>query len=367
MKYRAIAFYLPQFHPIPENNKWWGEGFTEWTNVKKAKPLFNGHEQPIEPGELGYYDLRDPDVRLKQAELARNHGISGFCYWHYWFGNGKKLLDLPLNEILKSGKPDFPFCLGWANESWTGIWHGAPGRVLMKQKYPGKQDIIDHFYDILPALSDDRYVKIDGKPFFLVYKPKMLPNAKEFTDTFNDLAVKNGFDGIHFVASNVPLNWDANEYGFDAIVPSFHNRILWARKQNLFTKLKAQLSSSEEKNKKNGLKHVYTYKEAKKYFLPSRKQMLHNIFYPVVVPNWDNSPRSGENGVIFTGSTPELFGEHVKSAIDLLKHNSKSHKILMIKSWNEWAEGNYLEPDRKWGRAYLETFKKIIGSNNVQV
>lgn len=362
---KAIAFYLPQFHPIPENDEWWGKGFTEWTNVKKAMPLFQGHEQPVEPGELGYYDLRNPEVRKQQAELARDHGITGFCYWHYWFGNGQKLLDMPFREVLKTGEPDFPFCLGWANESWTGIWHGSPDRILMKQEYPGKQDIVDHFFDILPAFSDSRYISVDGKPFFLVYKPKSHPNIKEFTNTFNELAIQNSLEGIHFVATNVPLNWNADEYGFSAIVPSFHNRILWAKHQNLFNRLKNLFSIFEDKNPIADNKRVYTYKEAKKYFLPSKEQMQKNIVYPTVVPNWDNSPRSDENSVIFTGSTPDLFEEHLKSAINLIQNNSDNHKILMIKSWNEWAEGNYLEPDKKWGRAYLEVAKNVFEEANI--
>ena len=144
LKARAIAFYLPQFHPVPENNEWWGKGFTEWTNVVKARPLFKGHYQPHLPADLGFYDLRLPEVREAQARLAKEHGIEGFCYWHYWFGNGKRILERPFNEVLLSNKPNFPFCLGWANESWTGIWHGNPGKVLVEQQYPGKQDYIEH-------------------------------------------------------------------------------------------------------------------------------------------------------------------------------------------------------------------------------
>lgn len=358
---KTIAFYLPQYHPIPENNQWWGEGFTEWTNVKKAQPLFPGHHQPVKPGELGYYDLRDPQIRMKQAELAKSHGIYGFCYWHYWFGNGETLLEKPFNEVLESGRPDFPFCLGWANESWTGIWHGSPDKVLMKQRYPGREDVKEHFQYLLRAFQDERYIKINNKPFFLVYKPGNLPDARKFTELFNELAIKNGFNGIHFVATNVSLSWDREKFGFNAIVPPYHHRIVWEKNRGIRSKIARSLKMGN-KEKTSEPKNVYRYKDALKYFLPDK--IRKNEIYPMVVPNWDSSPRSGKRAVIFTDSTPRLFEKHVRKAVKLAKENSKPHQILMIKSWNEWAEGNYLEPDQKWGRAYLEVFKKVMDENN---
>src|SRR5208283_1156501 len=167
---RLIALYLPQYHPIPENDEWWGKGFTEWTNVVKAKPSFRGHRQPHIPADLGFYDLRVPETRIAQAELALEYGIGGFCYWHYWFGEGKKLLEKPFEEVLKSGEPDFPFCLAWANESWTGVWHGSPDKVLREQTYPGSNDDEAHFYYLLTAFRDSRYLKVDDRPIFYVYK-----------------------------------------------------------------------------------------------------------------------------------------------------------------------------------------------------
>ena len=164
---RLIAFHLPQFHPIPENDEWWGKGFTEWTNTGKAKPLFPGHDQPKVPTDLGYYDLRLPEARKAQADLARKYGVEGFCYYHYWFG-GKRLLERPVNEIIASGEPDFPFCLCWANESWTGIWHGAPRRMLMEQTYPGEADHRAHFEYLLTAFRDKRYITVDGRPRFVI-------------------------------------------------------------------------------------------------------------------------------------------------------------------------------------------------------
>lgn len=354
-KPEVIAFYLPQFHEIPENSEWWGEGFTEWTNVKKAEPLFEGHEQPVEAGELGYYNLLDPEIRNQQALLAKEHGITAFCYWHYWFGNGKKLLEKPLQDVLKLKEPDFPFCLGWANESWTGIWHGSPENVLMEQTYPGEADIIHHFENVLPAFKDERYLKIDGKPFFLVYRPEEHPDLKLFTQTFQTLAQREGFKGIHFVATNVPENWNLDEFGFQALAPSYHNGILWREKKSLLKRASQKIFNHDESSEK---KRIFDYTEASRYFLPGQIRKGH--IYPVVVPRWDNSPRSGRKGVVFKNSTPENYEHHLREAVNYSREHGGKHPVIMVKSWNEWAEGNYLEPDKQWGRAYLEVTKKIL-------
>ena len=222
---RSIAFYLPQFHPIPENDEWWGKGFTEWTNVVKAKPLFKGHYQPKLPTELGLYDLRVPEVREQQANLAKEYGIEGFCYWHYWFGNGRRILERPFNEVLESGKPDFPFCLAWANETWTGIWHGLNNEILMEQTYPGQDDYIAHFNCLLKAFKDKRYMRVDDKPIFVVYRPNAIPDIKLFVDTFQEQAVQNGLKGVYLIATNVHTDWNAQANGFDAITPSNHDKL----------------------------------------------------------------------------------------------------------------------------------------------
>ncbi len=196
---RVIAFYLPQFHPIPENDLWWGPGFTEWTNVARARRFYPGHYQPRLPGELGFYDLRLPETREAQAVLAADYGLSAFCYWHYWFGGGRRLLERPFDEVLQSGSPDFPFCLGWANQTWSGIWHGAPSRVLIEQTYPGESDYRAHFETVLPAFKDPRYVRIDGRPLFLVYDPTDLPEPQRFLDLWRGWAADEGLPGIFFV------------------------------------------------------------------------------------------------------------------------------------------------------------------------
>ena len=203
-KARVIAFYLPQFHPFKENDEWWGKGFTEWTNVGKAKPLFRGHYQPRVPADLGYYDLRCPWVREAQADMAREAGVEGFMYWHYWFGNGRTLMADIFDDVLKSGKPDFPFCLGWANHSWSRrTWNSDAQNHknvdLMIQEYPGDEDITSHFYNVLPAFKDKRYITVDGKPIFMIYDPAALPDAPHFMKMWRNLAVENGLNGIHFV------------------------------------------------------------------------------------------------------------------------------------------------------------------------
>ena len=215
---RLIAFYLPQFHPIPENDEWWGPGFTEWTNVAKAKPLYRGHYQPHLPAELGFYDLRVPETRQAQADLAREHGIEAFCYWHYWFA-GRRILERPFSEVLTSGEPDFPFCLGWANQTWTGIWHGNPDRILIEQTYPGVDDHVAHFDAMLPAFEDPRYFRVDGKPLFYVFKPRFIPELRKFADLWRQLARRAGLPGLYLVGEEF-RPWDPIEWGFDAACDS---------------------------------------------------------------------------------------------------------------------------------------------------
>jgi hypothetical protein len=216
---RLIAFYLPQFHPVPENDAWWGKGFTEWTNVTKARPLFRGHYQPRLPADLGYYDLRVPEVREAQAELARNNGIEGFCYYHYWFA-GKRILERPFQEVVSSGKPDFPFCLCWANQTWTGIWHGAPGRVLVEQTYPGAQDNREHFMAVCSAFLDSRYLQIDSRPIFVIYKPLEFLEVSRFIKQWQELAIEIGLPGLHFIAhlEYHETDWDFRSRGFSSCV-----------------------------------------------------------------------------------------------------------------------------------------------------
>ena len=368
-KARLIAFYLPQYHPIPENDEWWGKGFTEWTNVAKAKPMFPGHYQPHLPADLGFYDLRVPETRIAQAEMAKQYGIEGFCYWHYWFA-GRRLLERPFDEVLKSGEPNFPFCLGWANHTWSGIWYGCPDDILIEQTYPGLEDYKAHFYKVLEAFSDSRYIKVDNKPLFVVFRPAELPDAKLFTDYWRELAAKSGLKGLYFVGVAFDPSWVPDRHGFDSAVLMNPD---WARVQTpvlspyqvkpnlVFEKIYngfASLSFKKLSKIKYGLPLVYSYKEViNNAFL---KEDVGFEIHPSIFANWDNTPRSGMNGKVFLDSTPELFRTHLKAALEKVEKKTPEKKLIFVRSWNEWAEGNYLEPDQKFGRAYLEVIKDEV-------
>lgn len=353
---KIIAYYLPQYYPFEENNKWWGEGFTEWTNVGKAKPLFRGHYQPKVPADLGYYDLRLPEVREKQVQLAKEAGVTGFCYWHYWFGNGKQLLDIPFNEVLNTGKPDFPFCLGWANESWKAkVWNSEEvrDRLLIEQLYPGEQDVEDHFYSILPAIKDKRYLRVDGKPIFVIYKPLLMPNASEFISKWNSLARKNNIsDGFFFIGHTVNINER------QAIMNLGYNSVNIVRigeyrfNKDIIKKIPYELFMYKILGRCLKLKYSFI----SKYFVQEAEK--DEDLLPTIIPNWDHTPRSGDRGVVFHNSTPELFKKHVKDVMRIVEN--KHRKIIFIKSWNEWGEGNYMEPDLRYGKKYIEVLAKIV-------
>ena len=379
-KARVIAFYLPQFHPIPENDKWWGKGFTEWTNVGKAKPLFKGHYQPRVPADLGYYDLRMPEVREAQADMAREVGIEGFCYWHYWFGNDKMLLERPFKEVLESGNPDFPFCLGWANHSWTNkTWEVGTKKVkedFLMQMHYSVEDYIKHFDYVLPAFKDKRYICVDCKPLFLIFRPLDIPSVKEFIDLWQQKAKDNGLKGIHFVGISPSIDVD-NQKTIDVL-----RRKVKSQGDVLYPKLfdsgfdavnsrgvfRAELLARSLFNivKRYVLRVLFNHfvlakmpqREINK-FLYDEYDKLENV-YPTLLPNWDRSARSGKKARIYVDSTPKVFKEQLITALELLKDKNFEHKILFLQSWNEWAEGNYVEPDLKYGRGFLDVIKDCI-------
>ena len=385
MSHRIIAMYLPQFHPIPENDKWWGKGFTEWTNVARARPLFKGHYQPRIPADLGFYDLRLPEVREQQAELAREAGVEGFCYWHYWFGKGRRLLDRPFNEVLKSGSPDFPYCLGWANHSWTNkTWKNSTVRpaMLMEQCYEGEGDFRDHFISLLPAFKDKRYICVDGKPLFMIYAPLDIPNVSSFLRIWRRLAEENGLSGIHFVGYSetssswqvmadgskrrvVPQTNNSDEVldsilklGFDAVNSVGKNRAEMIVKGKYSRLLKMAMRMMNLTNTPT----TYEYRDIMKNFYV-KEDSRENV-YPSILPQWDRSPRTGNALDIYINSTPELFKEAVLEALSIIRNKQPEHQILFLRSWNEWAEGNYMEPDLKFGRGYIESLRSALAHSS---
>lgn len=375
---RVIAFYLPQYHPVEVNDKFWGKGFTEWTNVAKAKPLFPGHYQPQIPADLGFYDLRLPEVRKAQADMAREYGIEGFCYWHYWFGNGETVLDMPIKEVIRLGEPDFPFCLGWANHSWSNrTWEKnkiyEKNIVFFKQKYLGERDYTKYFYSVLPAFKDKRYIKVDDKPLFLIYAPQDLPDTEVFINTWNKLAKKNGLKGIHFVArvsaigglnraisKKKILEETSSRYkkyldmGYDAITSTSLTRADLCTSSHIGKVIKLFL----EKLGISAIPDIHDY-----------GKMIMNLYtdedrwetvYPQLVPRWDKTPRMGRGAHLYKNSTPQLFGKSIDIAMEHIKDKAPEHRILFAFAWNEWGEGAYLEPDLKFGRGYLEELGKRI-------
>ncbi|MBQ3925849.1 MAG: glycoside hydrolase family 99-like domain-containing protein [Bacteroidaceae bacterium] len=381
MKARIIALYLPQFHPIPENDRWWGPGFTEWTNVAKAKPLFRGHQQPKIPANLGFYDLRLPETREAQAELAREAGIEGFCYYHYWFG-GKELLERPFREVVASGKPDFPFCLCWANHSWSNkTWNRKSAMqensMLMEQVYPGREDDVAHFMSILPALKDERYIRIDGRPVFVLYSPWDHPHVREWIQTWRQLSVEHGLPGLYMIGicdstltfrqkpdgtrervmpnleSSAELFQTVLDMGFDA-VNSFGKR----RGEMLSAGKYQDLAKTAVRRLGVPVGQRYEYaKTVKGFFAPEDR--WENVF-PTILPQWDRTPRMASYDGVYVHATPEAFEKHVRQAVDIVSGKEPEHRVIFLKSWNEWGEGNYVEPDTEYGKGFLTAIRRAL-------
>lgn len=359
-----IAFYLPQFYPFKENDEWWGKGFTEWTNVGKAKPLFKGHYQPRVPADLGYYDLRLPIVREQQAQMAKYAGVTAFCYWHYWFGNGKRLLADVFNEVLESGKPDFKFCLGWANHSWYAkTWSPdcKGNRLLMKQTYPGIDDAKMHFDYLLKAFKDNRYLKIDGKPFLYIFEPNV---PDDYIINFRRWAKDSGFQDL-FIVARVPYGDKKDKYLNNGIYDAVN-----------YVNIKAPMARFyEKKNFYYSIIHriyrrfVAITKGVPRWAVDYRKH-YHDLILPedtdtdvipTIIPQWDNSPRYGKNAhLMMYNATPKYFGKHLQEALQAIKDKPEHKQILILKSWNEWAEGNYMEPDIKFKHGYIDTMHNIL-------
>lgn len=365
-KIEVIALYLPQYYPTKENNEWYGEGFTEWTNVGKAKPLFKGHYQPKVPADLGYYDLRLPQVREKQAELAREAGISAFCYYHYWFGNGVEMLDMPLKEVVRLQSPDFPFCVCWANHSWfRKTWDSATSTLknkpLVEQLYPGEADIVQHFYALLDCFRDRRYYRIDGKLVFMIYHVDEMPDAALFVSKWQELAAKEGLPPFLFLAYADDIARTSD--------PSFalceHTAI--SCKYNI-----ESMGKSRSMRKATGALRValsrflhvplnkWNYADVREKL--STPEFAQERVIPVLYPNWDNTPRREEGALILHDATPEQFRLHCEDVFKLVR--GKENKLVVLKSWNEWGEGNYMEPCLKYGHGYLEALARALEEYN---
>lgn len=361
-KAKVLAFYLPQFFPNDFNNKWYGKGYTEWTNVGKAKPLYRGHYQPHVPADLGYYDLRIPEVAEQQAELACEAGVFGFAYWHYWW-NGKMLLNEPGERMLKTGKPDFPFMFAWANESWyKKLWNKDKkgDELIMEQTYPGGADNEAHFDYCLPFFKDRRYITFDGRPVFLIYRPLYFDKVTEFMNQWNQLIKEAGvaesfyFVGMQYNPTEIEV---LKEKGFDCITPQHNLRTPMAWETPLeHLRAGIQRYLGEYMNKLRTVDYSKYPQTVWKEEIDSREDIA-----PQLIPNWDNTPRAGRRGLIYKNSTPESFRKAAEVVMQGVK--KKHNKLVFLKSWNEWAEGNYMEPDLKYGHGYLNALKEAVEGN----
>lgn len=350
---RLISFYLPQFHPIPENDEWWGKGFTEWTNVCSARPLFRGHYQPHLPADLGFYDLRVSEAREAQAALAREYGVHGFCYYHYWF-HGKRLIERPFQEILNSGKPNFPFCLCWANEPWSRRWLGEDREVLMPQNY-SEQDHTAHAHWLCRVFADPRCIRVNGRPVFLIYRSNHIPNLQRALEIYRAVPVKMGLPEPYLIAIDVhDVQADFRKMGYDHAV-AFEPALGGLPEAVADERTPRKLLRNAAIGILSGQLKVYDYRQARNIMRP--KTSLPRI--PCVLVGFDNTPRRGRNAIILRNATPEAFGEELQREMALWARSEPEVDLFFLNGWNEWAEGNHLEPDQRFGTRFLEQVKSV--------
>jgi len=356
---KAIAFYLPQYHPIPENDRWWGTGFTEWRNVVNARSLYSNHYQPQLPADLGFYDLRLAETRIAQAELARSHGIHGFCYYHYWF-NGRRILERPFQEVLSSGQPNFPFCLCWANENWSRRWDGSENEILLRQNY-GEEDDIEHLNALLPAFKDPRYIRIDDRPLFLVYRISELPDPAATAARWRSVARAHGLADLFLlsVESRSDEIGDPARIGFDAAVEFQPHWPLLTALTRATPTLKERLKGKwKNESPAKSIHGVYDYWSLAQAAL--NREWPSYLRFPCVTPAWDNTARRKWGGIVLDGSSPALYGEWLQRTRQKMESQHLPESLLFINAWNEWAEGNHLEPDQRWGSQYLEQTRRVL-------
>lgn len=364
---RVIAFYLPQFHRIPENDSWWGEGFTEWVNVKKACPLYEGHYQPRIPQDNQYYNLLDSAPKYRQVQQAKENGVYGFCFYHYWF-SGHMLLEKPVEQFLSDPGLDIHFCLSWANESWTNAWVSKSNKVLIEQTYGGREEWKQHFEYLLPFFKDTRYIRNNNKPLFVIYRADLLEPRNEMLDYWQELAKENGLEGIDFAYQTMHFEYMPGRddsrfsynieyqpsYAFYDMRPKFISTlratISWAISKYLHLSLYGKGIKSDGPVK-------YDYDTVWKNILNRKPDSEKSI--PGAFVDWDNTPRRGRNGSVVVGATPYKFGRYIRQQIR--RAREVYHKdMLFLFAWNEWAEGGYLEPDEKYYDAYLKEIRKAL-------
>ena len=354
---RIIAFYLPQYYPTEINNRNYGAGFTEWTNVGKARRLFPGHDQPRVPADLGYYDLRLPEVREAQARFACEAGVEGFCYYHYWFSRDHSELDLVFREVLRLKKPDFPFCLCWANQSWYSKFWNADSvcepRLLAEQRYDDAEGVEKHFYSLLPAFLDDRYIRVNGKLLFMIYRPLDFPEVGKFMEQWRKLARENSLTGFHFIgqAADDRTAERILALGFDGV-----NII----RKNVYVK-RPYWRTVRFFQRMCGMPFHADYRKVCRYFFDENgMEAADPRVYPTLLPNWDHSPRSGKRGSILTHSDPESFKRHAQHVLNGCRTKDPETNLVFLKSWNEWGEGNYMEPDLHYGRGFIDALREVV-------
>ena len=344
---RVIAFYLPQFHPIPENDRWWGPGFTEWTNVTRGRPMYAGHLQPRRPGELGYYDLRVREVRHRQVDLARKYGVHGFCYYYYWF-SGQRLLERPLDLMLADREVDFPFCICWANENWSRRWDGSEQDILMEQKHLA-DDPVRFIEDLAPVLRDPRYIRVNGAPMLLVYRPDIIPDLTAVLRVWRSTAEKLGIGSLHLCAVQSFGYSSSLEDGFDAMVEFPPHSIGVGEVTDTMPDV-----APEFKGK------IFSYPDVIRYCL-NQGSGIGLPVYRGLMSGWDNTARRGSNSHVFHGGTPENYEVWLRRLLDYTRrHHQGDHRLVFVNAWNEWGEGAYLEPDEQFGYGFLEATARAV-------
>ncbi len=335
---RLIAFYLTQFHPTPENDKWWGKGFTEWTNVTKAAPMFAGHYQPHLPSDFGFYDLRVRETRRDQIKTARAYGIDGFCYHYYWF-SGQRILNAPLDDMLADPASDMPFCLCWANENWTRRWDAADHEVLIAQLYQPEDDL-NFIKDLVPAFRDPRYIKVDGKPLLIVYRPQHLPDGARTARIWREHCREAGIGEIHLCAALTHNNEDYQQFGFDSGVEFPPHNL----RDHSISKDVGFFETFEG--------YTFQFETIARSYL-ARHYDSGSVF-KTVFPSWDNTARTHNRALIVLNGTPDNYEHWLAATLDVTRESGASDPIVFINAWNEWAEGCHLEPDRKYGLGFLQ-------------